>query len=257
MTRFAFRDVTTSSDNGGYFTQRWFQTGAVHLNSSGFREREFRRRQARRHVSHHGRRRFLHVWQRCAAGGRYSDLLQARLPSHFEVLNFGAPGANTPEHRSLVAHLLTDVHPDFVLLQWYVNDTEDDDSTGRPTFRPLMPVRSVHDWLNDVSALYTVANMQWAKMQVALGMTTSYSDYLNLRLGDPNGHDSQVDRGLLLDLIARCQRAGVPARHRALPGYRRQHEQGLPVWIPPRSRTGDLPGAEPDLRRPATRVFVD
>jgi len=95
------------------------------------------------------------------------------------------------------------------LLQWYVNDMEDDDSSGRPTFRPLMPVRSVHDWLNDVSALYTVANMQWAQMQVALGMTTSYSDYLNLRLGDPNGHDSQVDRGLLLDLIARCQRAGV------------------------------------------------
>jgi hypothetical protein len=47
-------------------------------------------------------------------------------------------------------------------------------------------------------------------MQVALGMTNSYSDYLNRRLGDPNSRDSQVDRDLLLDLVARCRRAGVP-----------------------------------------------
>jgi len=209
MTRLAFRDVTTSSDNGGYFTKRWFRTGAVQLNSSGFREREFSPQKTA------GTYRIAVVGDSFTFGNgvrqevRYSDLLQSRLPSHFEVLNFGAPGANTPEHRSLVTHLLSDVHPDFVLLQWYVNDMEDDDSSGRPTFRPLMPVRSVHDWLNDVSALYTVANMQWSKMQVTLGMTTSYPDYLHHRLGNPNGHDSQVDRGLLLDLIARCQRAGV------------------------------------------------
>jgi hypothetical protein len=141
---------------------------------------------------------------------RYSDLLQARLPSHFEVLNFGAAGANTPEHHALVARLLPDVHPDFVLLQWYVNDVEDDDSAGRPSFHPLMPVRSIHNWLNDASALYTVANMQWAETQVAFGMTSSYADYLQRRLGDPNSHDSQLDRGLLLDLVRLCKRAGVP-----------------------------------------------
>jgi hypothetical protein len=209
MTRFAFRDVTTSSDNGGYFTRRWFHTGAVQLNSSGFREREF---SAHKPADTY---RIAVVGDSFTFGNgvrqedRYSDLLQARLPSHFEVLNFGAPGANTPEHRNLVTHLLSDVHPDFVLLQWYINDMEDDDSSGRPTFRPLIPIHRVHDWLNDVSALYTVADMQWAQLQVMLGMTTSYSDYLHHRLGDPNGHDSQVDRGLLLDLIAQCQRAGV------------------------------------------------
>ena len=210
MTRFIFRDVTTSSDNGGYFTRRWFQTGAVQLNSSGFREREFSAAKPA------GTYRITVVGDSFTFGNgvrqedRYSDLLQARLPSHFEVLNFGAPGANTPEHRSLVAHLLTDTHPDFVLLQWYVNDMEDDDSSGRPTFRSLAPLRSVHNWLNDYSALYTVANMQWAQLQVTLGMTNSYSDYLNRRLGDPNSRDSQVDRDLLLDLIIRCRRAGVP-----------------------------------------------
>ena len=210
MTRVLFRDITTSSDNGGFFTQRWFRTGAVHVNSSGFRGREFSA------VKPAGLYRIAVVGDSFTFGNgvrqedRYSDLLQARLPSHFEVLNFGTPGANTPEHRSLVEHLLPAIHPDFVLLQWYVNDMEDDDTVGRPTFRPLMPVRALHRWLNDASALYTVANMKWAEAQVAFGMSTSYSEYLHHRLGDPNSHDSQLDRHLLLDLIARCRLAGIP-----------------------------------------------
>ena len=210
MTRFLFRVVTTSSDNGGYFTRRWFRTGAVSTNSSGFGGREFSA------VKPAGVYRIAVVGDSFTYGNgvrqedRYSDLLQARLPARFEVLNFGAPGANTPEHRTLVAHLLPEIHPDFVLLQWFVNDVEDDDTTGRPTFRPLMPVRTIHNWLNDVSALYTVANMKWAEMQVALGMTTSYTDYLHHRLGDPNSHDSQVDWHQLLELIEECRRAGVP-----------------------------------------------
>ena len=210
MTRILFREVTTSSDNGGFFTRRWFDTGAVHLNSSGYRGREFAA------VKPPGTYRIAVVGDSFTYGNgvrqedRYSDLLQARLPGHFEVLNFGAPGANTPEHRSLVGHLLADIHPDFVLLQWYVNDMEDDDSSGRPTFHPLAPNRALHNWLNDSSALYTVANMKWAEMQVMLGWTTSYTEYLHRRLGDPNSHDSQIDTGLLRDLIKVCERAHVP-----------------------------------------------
>ena len=210
VTRLIFTHVTTGSDNGGFFTRRWLRSGAVRLNASGFRERAFTNAKAR------GAYRIAVVGDSFTFGNgirqqdRYSDLLQSRLPDHFEVLNFGTPGANTPEHRTLLSHLLPAINPDFVLLQWYVNDVEDDDSTGRPSFRPLMPVRSVHNWLNDASALYTVANMQWAETQVALGMTTSYPEYLHRRLGDPNSHDSQVDRGMLLELIALCKRAGVP-----------------------------------------------
>ena len=210
FTRIVFRNVTTSSDNGGFFTRRWLRSGAVHINGSGFRERAFTATKAA------GVYRIAVVGDSFTFGNgiaqpdRYSDLLQSRLPDHFEVLNFGTPGANTPEHRTLLSHLLPDIHPDFVLLQWYVNDMEDDDSAGRPSFRRLMPIRSLHNWLNDASALYTIANMQWAETQVALGMTTSYTEYLHRRLGDPNSADSQVDRGLLLQLIALCKRAGVP-----------------------------------------------
>ena len=210
MTRFIFRDVTTSGDASGFFTRRWYSGDVVHLNALGFRERPFSLDKPA------GTYRIVVVGDSFTYGNgvrqqdRYSDVLGTKLPEHFEVLNFGMGGANTPEHRNLIARLLPEVHPDFVLLQWYVNDTEDDDTTGRPFFRPLMPIRRVHRLLNDSSALYTVANMQWTETQVALGMTESYVDYLQRRVGDPNSRDAQIDRRLLLELIALCRGANVP-----------------------------------------------
>lgn len=209
-TRWIFRDVTTSSDNGGYFSRRWYRTDVVRSNSGGFREREFAP------IKPAGTYRIAAVGDSFTYGNgvrqqdRYSDVLQARVPDHIEVLNFGRAGANTPEHRQLIETLLRDVHPDFVLLQWYVNDVEDDDWTGRPRSSPLIPLRSLHNWLNDASALYTVMNMQWAETQVALGFTSSYTEYLHRRLADPDGPDAARDRQLLNELITLCKRHGVP-----------------------------------------------
>ena len=208
-TRWIFKDVTTSSDNGGYFSRRWNRAGAVHMNAAGFRERPFEASKAP------GAYRIAVVGDSFTFGNgirqqdRYSDLLQAQLPAHIEVLNFGRAGANTPEHLGLVEHLLPQINPDFVLLQWYVNDSEDDDTSGRPTFRPLLPIRSLDNWLSERSALYTVANMQWAESQVAAGMTVSYVDYLSRRLADPNSHDSRLDRQLLNELVALCKKQNV------------------------------------------------
>ena len=210
LTRYVFRDVTTTADNGGYFSRRWLRSGAVRRNPAGFRERGFE------DAKRPGTYRIAVVGDSFTFGNgvrqedRYSDLLHVRLPAQFEVLNFGTPGANTPEHRNLVTELLPKIRPDFVLLQWYVNDMEDDDVTGRPTFEPLMPVRRWHDWLSGRSALYSIANTRWAEAQIALGWTSSYPDYLRQRLGDPNGSHAQLDRQILLDLIERCRRANVP-----------------------------------------------
>jgi lysophospholipase L1-like esterase len=210
VTRLIFRNVTTGSDNGGYFSRRWNSTGSVQENSAGFRGREFTRSKPA------GDYRIAVVGDSFTYGNgvraedRYSDVLQSRLPSHFEVLNFGVPGANTPEHRRLVTQLLRDVRPDFILLQWFVNDVEDDDTAGRPVFRTLMPYHPLHNWLNSSSALYAIANMQWSEAQVSLGMTTSYVEYLQRRFGDPDSKDSVRDRELLRDLIAKTQQAHVP-----------------------------------------------
>jgi hypothetical protein len=210
-TRLVFRDVTTSSDNGGYFSRRWYRIGgAIHTNAMGFRERDFEMRKPA------GVYRIAAVGDSFTYGNgirqqdRYSDLLQSQLPSHFEVLNFGVAGANTPQHRSLVKRLVSEVQPDFILLQWYVNDVESDGAVGRPVFHPLVPFKTLHNWLNDSSALYTVANMQWAETQAALGITTSYADYLKRRLGDAQSPDAVRDRELLRDLVATAQHAHVP-----------------------------------------------
>ena len=65
---------------------------------------------------------------------RYSDLLQAELPAHVEVLNFGTPARTRRSTWRPWANCCHAVHPDFVLLQWYVNDVEDDDSAGAAAY---------------------------------------------------------------------------------------------------------------------------
>jgi hypothetical protein len=209
-TRWVFRDVTTSAGEGGYFSQRWLDSSQSEMNAAGFRGRAYT------DAKPAGTYRIAVVGDSFTyANGvrmedRYSDIIQRRLPAQFEVLNFGVPGANTPQHRQRVAALLDTIHPDFILLQWYVNDMEGDSTEGRPTFRPLLPWRGVHTWLGDHSAFYNIANVKWAEMQVMFGMTTSYLDYMEARLRDPNGVDAQTNQQQLRDLIARSQKAGVP-----------------------------------------------
>lgn len=205
--RFAFRDVTTSTDNAGFFTRRWLRTGPIQRNAAGFRGPAFAA------TKRPGIYRVAVVGDSFTFGNgirqqdRYTELLQARLPSRIEILNFGEGGANTPQHAKRVEELVGTISPDFILLQWYVNDMEDDDVTGRPSFRPLIP--PLHDWLDSRSALYSVANMKWGEMQVRLGWSRSYADYLNERLLNPRSHDAQEDARLLQGLIDSSKKAGV------------------------------------------------
>jgi GDSL-like Lipase/Acylhydrolase family len=207
-TRWLFRDVTTSADNAGYFTRRWLRTGPIGLNGAGFRGPAFSA------AKPHGVYRIAVVGDSFTFGNgirqqdRYTDLMQARLPGRVEVLNFGRSGDNTPEHERQVAELLTTIHPDFILLQWYVNDMEDDDMTGRPVARPLVP--ALHDWLNARSALYNVANMKWGETQVRQGWVRSYVAFINDRLENPQGQYAQTDSVFLRSLLDRARKAGVP-----------------------------------------------
>lgn len=209
-TRFLFRDVTTSSDNGGYFSRRWERTNPIHNNHAGFRGREFTDEKPA------GIYRIAAVGDSFTFGNgvrqedRYTEVLQAQLPPTDEVLNFGVPGDNTHQHAQMVDRLLPRIHPDFFLLQWYVNDVENDNYSGRPRFRPLLPFRSLNEWLGVNSALYGVMTVRWQEIQVSTGMTQSYVDYLNHRFTDPNSPDSQLDRSYLVHLVESSKNAGVP-----------------------------------------------
>jgi hypothetical protein len=209
-TRWLLRDVTTTGDNGGYFSRRWHRENRAPLNAAGFRGRPFAADKPA------GVFRVAVVGDSFTYGNgiraedRFTEVMQARLPEHIEVLNFGRAGDNTPQHAEQVKALVPSIAPDFILLQWYVNDVEDDDWRQRPRMRPLIPVVAWHDWLRMHSALYSVATVRWGEMQVGLGMTMSYHAYIHGRFRDPETREVRADRDLLVGAIAHAQKHHVP-----------------------------------------------
>ncbi len=209
VTRRAFASVTTTANNGGYFSRRWLGSKTIQVNAAGFREREFATAKPA------GRYRIAVIGDSFTFGNgvaqyeRYSDLLQSWLGDDFETLNFGVPGANTPDHLgTLISHVLP-TQPDFVLLQWYVNDAEGDVTSGRPTVSPLVPGRHLHNWVLERSAAYTVANIRWSALQAEVGLSDSYATYMQRRLSAPQGADAIREREILRDFIVRCRDQGV------------------------------------------------
>lgn len=207
-TRWIFRHVTASADGSGYFGRRW--RGGTMSNSHGFRDREFDI------AKHAGTYRIVAIGDSFTFGNglpeaqRYTNLLQTWLPDGFEVLNFGVPGNNTPHHLASLRGRALPARPDFVLLQWFVNDIEGNDLSGRPHTLPLLPVAWLHGWLDAHSALYTVANMRWAEMQIALGMAPSYAEYLKARAEDANSPDAKRESQLLHEFVDLAKRANTP-----------------------------------------------
>lgn len=208
-TRYVFRAVTTTADNGGYFSRRWNRQIAGQTNPYGYRERPFSL------VKPPGTYRIAVIGDSFTFGNglpteqRYSALLERWLPDRFEVLNFGEPGHNSTEHKLTLEGRVRPTRPDFVLLQWFVNDVEGATTVGRPHFLPLMPRSVLQHWLSRHSALYAVAGLRWMEWQVRIGLVPSYAEYLNARASDPRGTDARRERSLLHDLVAAAHGGGA------------------------------------------------
>lgn len=205
-TRWMFRDVTTAADSRSFFSR---STESVRFNERGFRERDVPEQKPA------GTYRIAVLGDSLTFGNglevhqRYSNILDATLHEGFEVLNFGIPGDNTPQHLEVLRERALDTRPDFVLLQWFINDIEGNDVSHRPQPLPLIPLPDVHRWLNRHSAFYSLANMRWAGVQVMMGMLPSYSEYLRERTGDPKGDDARRESALLRQIIATATRSGA------------------------------------------------
>jgi hypothetical protein len=208
VTRWVFRDVTTTSDDRGYFSKQWLSSGAVTRNADGFREQPIAAKAP-------GTFRVAVVGDSftfgngIAAADRYSDVLQRMLPERFEVLNFGVPGDNTLEHGQLIGGRLGAFAPNFVLLQWFVNDVEFD-SKSRPPVSRLVTSAYGHEWLLGRSAAYTLLNSWWTRRQV-LGQTrTSYAAYLQQRFGDPQSDAVRKEREAMRAMAAAARAIHAP-----------------------------------------------
>ena len=105
LTRYVYRDITTTGDNGSYFAKQWryqqFGPGSSNYNSWGRREQEFDR------VAPENTYRIVVVGDSITYGQgieeeeRFTNRLASDLAGSgtpFQVLNFGKSGANFPHH---------------------------------------------------------------------------------------------------------------------------------------------------------------
>jgi lysophospholipase L1-like esterase len=202
--RFVFRHAHSSGQAGDFVAGRGGGP-AIATNRLGFREREIPPKSPDRY-------RIVVVgdsftWgQGIEAGERFSNLLQGFLGPRYEVLNFGRPGNNMPEHLDVLQEVLP-VSPDFVLLQLYINDFEMP-QMERPQPYPLLPARFGRG-IERSSLLYDLMNQQWANVQPTLHIVDSYERYMARNLRDPGAPNSRLAFGMLREFIEKSRRAGV------------------------------------------------
>lgn len=204
--RIVFRSARSSGNVRDYVGRgRAWSPGPP--NSLGFRERNIPPKTA-------GRYRIAVVgdsftWgQGIERSERFSDLLDELLGPRYEVLNFGLPGDNMPEHLEVLERALG-VAPDFVLLQLYINDFETREMQ-RPRAYPLLP-SGLDRRLQQASLLYDLLSGQWTHVQNLAGISESYIDYMDRNLRDPTGPNSQKAFGELKQFFERARQAGVAA----------------------------------------------
>ena len=214
-TRYIFRDITTTANAAGYFGQRWFDSIPEKNNSFGFREREInpQKKAGVFRVAVIGDS--LTYGQGIAAQARLTNILEKKLNTDapvYEILNFGKGGAETVDHIEYLKNFVLDIKPDFILLQWFINDVENGDYAGRPKYMRLIPSDRLSTFLYTHSALYFLADSGWQNIQVSLGMGSgyTYNEYMRARFEDADSKDAiRADKALnqFLDL---CARNGIP-----------------------------------------------
>ncbi|HQU15016.1 MAG: hypothetical protein B7Z66_13880 [Chromatiales bacterium 21-64-14] len=215
ITRYAYRGVITTGDDRSYFSHRWMRTDVGPLNRMGFRERNFNLTPAP------GVYRIAVIGDSFTWGQgirddqRLTNLLQAQLDTHgarFQVLNFAQPGAQTDDEVRILRESALKAHPDYILLQWFINDPEGHNFSGRPWTYRLLPSDVLNSYLYSHSAFYFLVDQQWNLLQQKLGMGAGYSydQYMVRRFRDPNGKDSVAAQRELERFLDICRRHGVP-----------------------------------------------
>jgi len=201
--RYWYRHVRSSGNAGGYFAQA--RQVEVARNSLGYRDREVGPKDPSRYrIAVIGD---SFTWgQGIEARERFSNLIEAQLGPRYEVLNFGIPGHDMPQHLEVLEQVLP-LAPDFVLLQLYINDFETA-AMRRPKPHPLISEAAARGWGRS-SVLYDMANGHWVQLQEATGLTESYVHYLQRSLADPNAPNAQLAFGMLRQFVEHAKGAGV------------------------------------------------
>ncbi len=210
VTRWIYRGVTTTADFRGYFTTKWMRTQVRH-NHYDYRGAEFDE------VTPAGTYRVAVMGDSFTYGNgvpedlRFSNLVGAAVHDRgIEVLNFGYPGNNWPEHVKTLERRVLRLRPDYVLLQWGTNDVElDRDVAGRPLVPPLIGRRDWHEALYRQSALSTLLNAQWIRLQLTREMGDTYPAYMARLYGDARSDGAVQADALMRRFLELCRSRGV------------------------------------------------
>lgn len=211
FVRFLFDDISTTGDNTSYFALRWKKTHAPSINSLGFREREITKQKPANVFRIAVVGDSLTYGQGIAEEERFSRIIEQILnetKGGYEVLNFGRPGAETIDHISFLDDVF-ELDPDFILLQWFINDVEGHNKSARPRPHRLIPSDYLSGFFRRNSALYYLINQRWRDLQSKLGLISTYEKSMVKRFGDPQSDNSRRADRELNEFIRRVKESDI------------------------------------------------
>ncbi len=211
FVRYLFDDITTTADNTSYFALRWKKTHTIPVNSLGFREREITKQKPANIYRIVVVGDSLTYGQGIAEEARFSGIIERTLnetKGTYEVLNFGKPGAETIDHIGFLDDIF-ELKPDFILLQWFVNDVEGHDKSARPRHYRLIPSDYLSDFFHRNSALFYLIHARWNELQRTLGLVGTYNQSMIKRFSDPGSDDSRRANRELNEFIRRVKSSDV------------------------------------------------
>src|SRR5262249_17990581 len=140
-------------------------------------------------------------------GNVIADRLNPRAPEHvtYEALNFGRTGIDTEEETEILKQSVWRAHPDFVLLEWYVNDLENGDYSERPQVSYPISVGGWLDRLTDRTLIRWMLKDEYAAAQEYRGLVETYPAYMHRLFGEPASPRWGIAADALRSFIAECR----------------------------------------------------
>jgi len=199
LFRFMYKDVTTTVDNFSYFSNKWQKD--LQNNCYGFRERDYSLEKPENTYRVAVVGDSLTYGQGIVADDRYSNLLENRLNVNkpnlrYEFINFGKAGAEMVDYISILKLFVLPANPDFILLQWYINDVNDPNfyTINNPAViskkvQAKKGIISIPPILRKNSALFYLLHRTIE--QFRSGSQNSYDDMMLERFGDPDSESTK------------------------------------------------------------------
>ena len=164
---------------------------------------------------------------------RFGDVIAARLNERqprratYDAVSFGETGADTNREVDILQQAVWRTDPDFVLLEWYVNDLENGDHLERPQPYVLIPGNGRLGAATHGSLLRALVEQEFATLQKRVGMTETYPAYMNRLFGDTASPHWQAAAHELRRFIAECRTHRTPVAIALFPHL----SAGLPTGV--------------------------